>query len=401
MSDIPGHAAARPAEALAKAAQAEFEAGRYGEAVGLLQSALAIRPGHPALWLNLAQAQQAAGRLPEALAAVDQVLERHPRGLRALLLKAELLSGQHQMTAAARYWSAAVEVAGTAQVAVDSDLMPALEQAARRLQEWQQALAAHLEGALGAAVRDDPGMAATRAREFAARISGLRRVYRQEPTELHYPGLPELGFHPGEHFPWLRELENATPDIRAELEARIAEAPARFTPYISYPPGTPLDQWTELNRSPRWSALHLVHYGAPVPESAGACPRTMQALGLLPQPVLRGRTPAAMFSALQPHTHIPPHTGVANIRLVVHLPLIVPEGCRFRVGNEIRPWKEGKAWVFDDTIEHEAWNDSDQLRVVLIADIWNPALSIEERALIARTLEAVDGFAGGSADMGL
>ena len=92
----------------------------------------------------------------------------------------------------------------------------------------------------------------------------------------------------------------------------------------------------------------------------------------LDQPDIPRRGPNAMFSLLAPGAHIPPHTGVANTRLVCHLPLIVPPGCWFRVGAETRDWEVGKAWVFDDTIEHEALNPSDALRVIFIVDTWHP-----------------------------
>ena len=118
----------------------------------------------------------------------------------------------------------------------------------------------------------------------------------------------------------------------------------------------------------------------------------MEVLKSIPQPVMPGRSPNAMFSMLAPHTHIPPHTGVSNARLVVHLPLIVPEGCRFRVGSDTRQVREGQAWVFDDTVEHEAWNDSDQLRVVLIFDIWHPDLSPQEQKLVAKFMMGLDAF---------
>jgi aspartate beta-hydroxylase len=85
---------------------------------------------------------------------------------------------------------------------------------------------------------------------------------------------------------------------------------------------------------------------------------------------------------LQPRTTIPPHTGSTNARITVHLPLVVPPGCRFRVGGETREWREGEAWAFDDTIEHEAWNDSDSPRAILILDVWNPLLSEAERAVV-------------------
>jgi aspartyl/asparaginyl beta-hydroxylase (cupin superfamily) len=97
-----------------------------------------------------------------------------------------------------------------------------------------------------------------------------------------------------------------------------------------------------------------------------------------------------MFSLLAPGAHIPPHNGVANIRLVCHLPLIVPPGCWFRVGDERREWEVGKAWVFDDTIEHEAANPSESLRVILILDTWHPDLSRAERESVAAIMAATD-----------
>ncbi len=95
-----------------------------------------------------------------------------------------------------------------------------------------------------------------------------------------------------------------------------------------------------------------------------------------------------MFSLLAPHTVIPPHVGVNNARLICHLPLIVPAGCWFRVGAETRHWRRGAAFVFDDTIEHEASNSSDDLRIVLIFDIWHPDLSTVEREAVAALIGA-------------
>jgi aspartyl/asparaginyl beta-hydroxylase (cupin superfamily) len=122
----------------------------------------------------------------------------------------------------------------------------------------------------------------------------------------------------------------------------------------------------------------------------------MKALEGAPQPEQPGRTPASMFSLLKPRTRIPPHTGVTNVRLVTHLALIIPEGCGFRVGNETRQWLPGRAWVFDDTIEHEAWNDSEKLRVVLIFDIWHPQLTPPEQAMITALTAGMNAFTGGS-----
>jgi aspartyl/asparaginyl beta-hydroxylase (cupin superfamily) len=107
-----------------------------------------------------------------------------------------------------------------------------------------------------------------------------------------------------------------------------------------------------------------------------------------------GTAPTAVFSLREPKTRIPPHTGVNNARLIAHLPLIVPSGCGFRVGAETRHWEPGKAFVFDDTIEHEAWNDSDQLRVVLILDLRNPYLAPAEREMVTALSAGVGEFYG-------
>ena len=78
--------------------------------------------------------------------------------------------------------------------------------------------------------------------------------------------------------------------------------------------------------------------------------------------------------------------------MICHLPLIVPPGCSLRVGSETREWVEGKAWVFDDSIEHEAWNRSDQTRVILLFEAWRPELSTKERDLVTAMFGAIDGY---------
>jgi aspartyl/asparaginyl beta-hydroxylase (cupin superfamily) len=133
-----------------------------------------------------------------------------------------------------------------------------------------------------------------------------------------------------------------------------------------------VNQWGELNHSRRWTSVLPVARRREAGGACARCPRTAALLESLPMARQPGYAPTAMFSALEPRTHIPPHTGSVNTRLLVHLPLIVPGPCRFRVGNQVREWRLGEAWVFDDTIEHEAWNDTDELRVILIFDIWNP-----------------------------
>ena len=128
-------------------------------------------------------------------------------------------------------------------------------------------------------------------------------------------------------------------------------------------------------------------------ENARRCPHTMAALDAAPLPHVEGSTPHALYSRLAAHTRIPPHVGLINTRLICHLPLLVPENCgALRCGSQEQTWVEGQAYVFDDSIEHEAWNDSDADRVVLLFDIWRPELSVEERELVGAMLQAVQSY---------
>ena len=218
---------------------------------------------------------------------------------------------------------------------------------------------------------------------------------RAGPTHYCYPGLPEIPFHDRGRFPWLAALEAATATITEEFQTVAASNAAKLVPYIQYPETVPLDQWRTLNHNRDWTAIHLIERGRIIEANARHCPRLMQLLRTIPQPDIPGAGPNAMFSLLAPQTHIPPHTGITNTRLVCHLPLIVPPGCWFRVGDVRHDWIAGKAWVFDDTIEHEAMNPSDALRIILIVDLWHPDLDAVARDGVA----AVIGAGGGVHDL--
>ena len=168
---------------------------------------------------------------------------------------------------------------------------------------------------------------------------------RRSPDELGYA----YRISDPAQFAGMAELETATDAIRAEYEALVELKTAELVPYTQYPDHVPLAQWRELNNNPAWTAIHLLQNGRRVEANAAHCPKTLEALSKLPQPRIPGASPNAMFSLLAPNTRIPPHTGVANVRLVAHLPLIVPGGCGFRVGGTTIEWKAGEAVVFDDT----------------------------------------------------
>ena len=348
----------------------------------------------PEQWVHLALACRQLKDEPAEEAAIQRALVLDPKHLVALIMRANLLERQGKTHQAARACVAVAQVSPPLDH-LRPELRPAVSHALTYWEQYGREFGAFLDQYLEPLYQTFSGEDLKRFRDSLDIMVGRKRRYESRSELYHYPGLAPIEFFDRADFPWLDRIEAATNEIRDEFLA-VLLAEEGFAPYISYPPGVPLNQWVELNNSPRWSAFHLYRMGQLVPENAAKCPRTMHALAGAPQPDQPGRTPAAMFSLLKPRTRIPPHTGVTNARLVTHLPLIIPEGCGFRVGNETRQWVPGRAWVFDDTIEHEAWNDSDKLRVVLIFDVWHPALAPPERALITALTAGMNAFSGGS-----
>lgn len=367
-----------------------MSAGDFQLAARLWQDGLNQSTGDVSAWLNLAACQRATGNLDGAFIAVDGALGQDPRDFMALLMRASLLerAGRHR-DAGPAYGTALL------QAPPEHALDAATRRAVAHAREVNTAYSEELSDVLKSHIGGRGGESESRrVNVFVDFVLGRRKNYRQEPVGYFYPGLPAIEFWDRHEFPWLHELESQTETIHQELLNVLGKADTDFAPYIDYSDSIPLDQWKQLNRSPRWGAFHLREHGAPIAKNIARCPKTYELLQSLPQPIVPNRSPAAMFSALAPHTHIPPHTGVANTRLVVHLPLIVPDGCRFRVGNETRSYTDGEAWVFDDTIEHEAWNDSNEPRIILLFDVWNPRLSQWEQEMIAEISGALDEFNG-------
>jgi aspartate beta-hydroxylase len=368
-----------------------FRKGDFKSARAAFQRVADTDGADPQQWVNLALVCRSLGDEAAEDAALQRALALDPSDLLSLVLRGNLLERRGNSHDAAGAYAAATIVAPPME-RLHPDLRAALAHAAAYREQYDKVCAEFLDQFLAPQYRELAGAKLKRFDDSLNILVGRGRRYDSVSTSYHYPGLPAIEFPDRSEFPWLEQIEAATDDIRDEFMA-VLKAEAGFEPYISYPPGTPLNQWVELNNSPSWTAFHLYKMGELVPENAARCPKTMAALKHVPQPEQPGRTPAAMFSLLKPRTTIPPHNGTTNCRLVTHLPLIVPEQCGFRVGNETRQWEPGKAWVFDDTIQHEAWNNSDKLRVILIFDVWNPWLSEAERKMVAAMTAGMNAFA--------
>lgn len=360
-------------------------AGRGAEALALLERLQPARTEVQLLTdclLLKAAALHQLGREDEEGAALQEALAVDAYCWPALLQRGQWLERKGQMKVAALTYRDVLRIAPTAQYRPPV-FKAALEHAEQMSAMYAEALEVNLMQAVGSL----PGMS-QKWREAVSIMSGRSKPYHSECNQLTVPRLPAQPFYRREMFPWVAEFEKYTDAIRSEMIAAMSEAGADFTPYVQYNEGEPVNQWADLNHSRDWTAFHLWRGGTPVPENIERCPKTAEALRLADQVSMPGTCPNAMFSVLQPKAKIPPHNGETNARLVAHLPLVVPDKCLFRVGYDTRRWVEGEVMIFDDTIEHDAINDSEQIRVILLFDVWNPLISVEERQIVQKMAEA-------------
>jgi aspartate beta-hydroxylase len=388
---MPTAEAARDPNELHERARRLLSAGDAVAACALFEQVVVLAPGELSYWLSLAAALRSLKRHEAELTALERALALDPTHLVVLLQKGALLDIMQKPRSAAAVYGHALQT-----LAPGTRLPPAVEahvrHAERRVRENAVALGALIDQRLGSLKEARPGSSHMRFDRCLDRVLGRRRIYTPEPTFMLFPYLRNYEFFGRENFPWLEAVEAATSAIRDELMTVLSDDQPGIEPYIAFDDGLPLRQWKELNHSRRWSAYFLYNQGRLEASHLARCPRTAAMLESVPQVDIPGRGPTAFFSILEPHTRIPAHTGVTNTRVTVHLPLIVPPGCGFRVGGETREWKVGAGWVFDDTIEHEAWNDSDAPRAILIFDVWNPELTPLERDLVRETTIAVSRY---------
>jgi aspartyl/asparaginyl beta-hydroxylase (cupin superfamily) len=188
-------------------------------------------------------------------------------------------------------------------------------------------------------------------------LHAIERLYekasRQAPRALY----------PSAEFAWTRELEEHWPEILGELEVVLKDQ-RLIPPFHEISP-----EQRAITEDEKWRTYVLHAYGARANHNCRACPRTAAAVERIPG------MKTAFFSILAAGKHIPAHRGPYKGLLRCHLGLVIPapaSSCRIRVGNEIAHWQPGRALIFDDTVQHEVWNDSVEDRVVLFIDFSRP-----------------------------
>ncbi|MEN9718813.1 MAG: hypothetical protein RIQ99_1691, partial [Pseudomonadota bacterium] len=296
--------------------------GRQAEALALLDQAARADPQDFAAWMKLATLHRTASPL-RALEAANAALQARPNDFLALLLKGSLHERLGEPGRAAEVYQAALF-----HMAELGPVPPPIAHQVEHARAFLRQYRADVTGRMPILSGLDDQHAA-RAQQLIDNVLDHRRTYHQQPTHYRYPGLADIEYFDFAYADLKQRLREAYPAIRQEFEALLAAHAERQTPYVDFAPGQPMGQWAALNRSSDWNAFHLIRYGERDPVNAAACPATLAALAGPDQPDVMGITPNLMFSLLAPRTRIPAHHGVANFRVLVHLPLVVPGECYF------------------------------------------------------------------------
>jgi len=326
--------------------------------------------------------------LSDAEVAFAQILSKEKRNLAALLGMGEIKAAKGDDRSANAFYKAALNMV-SAGAAVSDELKPKLMEAQEFLGGAQERFENYLlnrlaDSGLGGSNTPQPVLQALDL------LMGRREIFYQKPSMFYYPAMPQREFYDRDEFPWLAKVEAAIPDMQEELKKVIADTD-EFSPYVESHPDRPRPNNPLLN-DPSWGAYYFWKSGEAVTNHLHKCPKTVAALKDAPMPQIKERSPMALYSVLEPGTHIAPHYGLLNTRLICHIPLLLPPDCFLRVGGETRSWANGEALIFDDSFEHEAWNRSDQRRVILLFEIWRPEISKDERTALTMIFESINEY---------
>ncbi|NQD36868.1 aspartyl beta-hydroxylase [Permianibacter sp. IMCC34836] len=369
---------------------------RWPEARNILERAVAAAPTQAELWSQLAMLRDHQGDLAGAADAFAQACRLRPEDFVARLLWGHVEERRKRPRAALSHYFQAISAAQQQQewrdpATTPANLRPLVEHAIRYVDNQRLAIFSQLLTPLETQYGRD---ALKRVHDCVAMY--LHRIplqygdSRQKPTFLYFPGLPPEPVFSRERFPWLEQFEAQADTIRAEMQA-ILNTDAANEPFHRYERP---EQGAHLihagHGKPAWNAFFFFRHGQRIEANHQRCPQTSAVLAGLPLVHIRDHGPEVCFSVLTAGTHILPHRGVTNIRSVLHLALQIPAHCALNlIGIEEVHWHAGKAFVFDDCYEHEAWNRSDQTRVILLGDIWNPHLQEVERAALTDLIGAI------------
>jgi len=393
LAALPEHA-----EALNFLGARSLALGRVPQAVELLERAARVDPANPQLLKNVGLAHLAADNVDAARVQLERALQLAPDFFAARLYLAHAQErGGDTHAALVNYFSAVTQAQIKGRWMNDATTAPVIRDLVKHAMIFIDSGRRALFDKVLEPYRSKHGDAAMQRTLQALSIflEEMPANYvdpRQKPTFMYFPGLPTSAYLDRALFPWTAELERNTAVIREELLA-VLKADKGIEPFIKFRSEDEIPKFLAgADGKPVWDAFFFYRHGKRYDDNCARCPRTAAILDSLPLVRIPAHAPEICFSVLTPGTHILPHRGVTNTRLVTHLPLIVPGNCALNVGGELHEWQEGRCVSFDDTFEHEAWNRGDSTRVVLIMDCWNPHLTEVERGALGDLIVAIGDF---------
>lgn len=368
-------------------------------AFALFKEAVALNPQDESLSLNLAELYVGNGHSREAIDLLTKYLNAHPKFFLAWLSLGEIHERNGNRLESLRSFFKAIRSAQSQghwkdRISTAEHLVTRVLHAVNVTREGAYELLRDSYGAIS----DEYGSTAVARVDLAlAGILNKPNVVpqdeRQKPKFLYIPNLPSTPYLDPFLQPWASRLKEGYSAIKIEA-LDLLKADQKFEDFIAFPPNANRKGYLEGDAlNPTWEAFFFYRHGKRYDENHARCPQTSAVLDSLDLYQVTGHGPEICFSVLRPGTHIMPHFGVTNARVVMHLPLIVPIGCALNVIDAgEHKWAEGEPMMFDDTYQHEAWNRSDAVRVILLMDCWNPHLSIPERKALKNLFLAFDEF---------
>ncbi|MFZ4650137.1 MAG: aspartyl/asparaginyl beta-hydroxylase domain-containing protein [Rubrivivax sp.] len=211
----------------------------------------------------------------------------------------------------------------------------------------------------------------------------------QRPKVMYVPGLQSGGFIDPASHPLVSPLAANWQTLREDFLSALSGGDG-IEPFLGTADATVSSEYVSGREGASWDALFFFRHGRRYTENHARFPRSSALLDSLDLCVIDGQAPEVCFSILQPGSRIEPHHGVTNARVVIHIPLKVPQGCFLELTDVGRHhWREGEAFVFDDTFEHSAENPTQEVRGILLMDAWHPELTMPERMAFRAIIEAL------------
>jgi aspartate beta-hydroxylase len=377
-------------------ARVAMQARQPQQALEHLQIATQANPNNASLWRSLGIAHYALEQWPQAQSAFEQCLEIAPKMHAARLHLGKTLERQGQQSAATKTYLAALSQAqreglwlGAASTPpwLLKDIQHASDVANRGRQDLYDTLMQPLLERFG---KSELQRVALSVKGVLGFEQFIKADAKQRPTFMFFPGLPETPVFDRSLFSWFEQLENNYEAIRLEA-INVLQERNGVSPFLALGEGDKVSDYLG-GQQPNWDAYFFYRHGEKFEQNHRACPHTSAALESLPLVRIDQHAPEICFSILAPDTHILPHYGTSNIRSVVHLPLVVPKHCALKVQDQVIEGFAGRCFAFDDTFLHEAWNRSDDVRVILLMDTWNPHLSEIEKYCLAELVVGIGQF---------